>query len=88
MRVTHLFHPWCGRVFVLLGVRQTWSEDRVFFLDAAGTQFSLPARWTDVVEPDVFVAVAAGRCPFRIDDLLELARLIDGFDESAAEAGV
>jgi hypothetical protein len=31
--VTHPFHPWHGREFVLLSVRQTWSEDRVFFLD-------------------------------------------------------
>ena len=34
--------------------------------------------WTDVGEPDVFVAVAAGRCPFRVADLLGLAELIDG----------
>jgi Family of unknown function (DUF5372) len=33
VRVTHPFHPWRGREFVLLSVRQTWSEDRVFFLD-------------------------------------------------------
>jgi hypothetical protein len=82
VRVTHLFHPWCGREFVLLGVRSTWSEDRVFFLDADGTQFSLPACWTDVVEPDVFVTVAAGRCPFRVGDLLQLRRLIDGITDS------
>ena len=33
MRVTHPFHPWLGREFMLLGVRQSWSEERVFFLD-------------------------------------------------------
>jgi Family of unknown function (DUF5372) len=44
----------------------------VFFLDVDGIQLSLPTAWTDVVEPDVFVMVAAGRCPFRFGDLLEL----------------
>jgi len=62
---------------VFLSIRQTWSDDRVFFLDGDGRQYSLPAGWTDAVEPDVFVAMAAGRCPFRLADLLALGQLID-----------
>ena len=62
----------------MVGIRQTWSEDRVFFLDVDGVQHSLPVGWTDAVEPDVFVALAAGRCPFRLADLLTLAQVIDG----------
>jgi hypothetical protein len=77
VRVTHPFHPWSGREFVFLAVRQTWSEDRVFFLDADRRQYSLPAGWTDAVEPDVFVLLAAGRCPFRLADPLALGQLID-----------
>ena len=76
--MTHPFHPWSGREFVFLAVRQTWSEDRAFFLDGDGRQYSLPAGWTDAVEPDVFVSVAAGRCPFRLADLLALGQLIEG----------
>lgn len=75
--MTHRFHPWFEREFVFLAVRQTWGEDRVFFLDEDGTQRSLPAGWTDAVEPDVFVAMAAGRCPFRVEDLLALADLVE-----------
>src|SRR6516225_4922894 len=78
VRVTHPFHPWSGREFVFVAVRQTWAEDRVFFLDADGRQHSLPVGWTDAAGPDVFVAVAAGRCPFRVADLLALARLAEG----------
>ncbi len=63
---------------MLLAVRQTWSQDRVFFLDEDGCQYSLPVGWTDAVEPDVFVTAAAGRCPFRLADLAALAGLIDG----------
>ena len=81
VRVTHPFHPWVGREFVFLAVRQTWSQDRVFFLDAQGRQFSLPVGWTDAAEPDAFVTMAAGRCPFRFADLLELRGLIDGLTD-------
>jgi hypothetical protein len=67
-----------GREFVFLAVRQTWSEDRVFVLDENGRQCSFPVGWTDAGELDVFVSFAAGRSPFRVDDLLALTRLIDG----------
>ena len=79
VRVTHPFHPWLGREFVFLAVRQTWSEDRVFFLDGEGRQYSLPVGWTDAAEPDVFVDVGR-RAGARsgLADLVELARLIDG----------
>ena len=76
--MTHPFHPWSGREFVFVAVRQIWSQDRVFFLDEEGRQFSLPVGWTDAAEPDTFVAIAAGRCPFRFADLVELRGLIDG----------
>ena len=59
-------------------VQQTWRQDRVFFFGDDGTMKSLPTSWTDVAEPDVFVAVSAGRCPFRVVYLLALAEIIDG----------
>ena len=74
--MTHPFHPWCGREFVFLALRHTWGEDRVFFFADDGTQKSLPRAWTDAGEPDVFVLLAAGRSPFRVDDLMLLAELI------------
>ncbi|MDQ3432548.1 MAG: Y4bD/Y4pK family protein [Actinomycetota bacterium] len=61
---------------MFVAVRQTWGEDRVFFLDEGGTQWSLPVGWTDAVEPDVFVAIASGRSAFRVEDLVDLADLI------------
>jgi hypothetical protein len=88
VRVTHPFHPWHGQEFVLLSVRQTWSEDRVFFLDVDGCQHSLPVGWTDAVEPDVFVTAAAGRCPFRLADLTALAGMIDGLRGRSSSAAV
>ena len=66
---------------MFLAVRQTWSEDRVFFLDENCRQFSLPVGWTDAAAPDAFVTLAAGRCPFRFADLVELRRLIDTYSD-------
>jgi hypothetical protein len=50
----------------------------VFFLDEDGIQRSLPRAWTDAGDVDPFIALAAGRSTFRVEDLLELAELLDG----------
>jgi Family of unknown function (DUF5372) len=76
--VTHPFHPWRGRGFVFIAARQSWGEDRVLFFDGDGVQRSLPRGWTDAADIDPFVALAAGRSPFRVQDLLELVGLIAG----------
>jgi hypothetical protein len=56
--------------------RQTWGEDRVLFVDDHGQVVSRPARWTGLAPPDPSVILAAGRCAFRVADLLEPAHLI------------
>lgn len=61
--------------------RRTWGEDRVFFFDEDGVQRSLPRAWTDVADVDPFVVLAAGRIPFRFEDLVALAGLIDGLGD-------
>jgi uncharacterized protein DUF5372 len=48
----------------------------VYFDDDDGHLDSIPAKWTDVIAPDPFVVIAAGRALFRPDDLVEIARLI------------
>lgn len=78
----HPFHPWCGRDFEFVAVRHTWGEDRVFFFGDDGTQKSLPRGWTDAADVDVFVTMAAGRCPFRVVDLVVLAEVVDGLRSS------
>jgi len=76
VRVTHPFHPWCGREFAFIAARQNWGEDRVFFFDEKGVQRSLPRGWTDAGDVDLFVAMAAGRSALRVADLVELTELI------------
>jgi Family of unknown function (DUF5372) len=56
--------------------RRNWGEHRVYFHDDNGRLVSLPAQWTSVFPVDPSVAVAAGRAPFRLPDLLELSQLI------------
>jgi Family of unknown function (DUF5372) len=76
--VTHPFHPWRDREFAFVVARRTWGEDRVFFFDEEGVQRSLPRAWTDMADVDPFVALAAGRTLFRVEDLLALVELIAG----------
>jgi uncharacterized protein DUF5372 len=82
-RITHPFHPWCGREFTLVTFRINWGEQRVYFHDDTGRLVALPAQWTSVFPVDPFVALSNGRSPFRTQDLLELARLLKSLEEGA-----
>jgi len=77
VRVTHRFHPLFGRELEFVKRRRNWRADRVYVLDLDGSLLSLPVEWTDVVAEDPFVVVAAGRSPFHIAGLVELAELVD-----------
>lgn len=77
IRVTHPHHPWSGQEFEFVVRRRNWGEDRVYLRDAEGVVVSLPSSWTDLEAPDVFVVVSAGRCPFRLADLVALAGLVE-----------
>jgi hypothetical protein len=68
---------------MLIAVRNNWGEDRVYYCDYEGRLISVPASWTDVVPPDPVVTVSAGRSPFRLEDLLELTRLVAALGEEA-----
>jgi uncharacterized protein DUF5372 len=85
--VTHPFHPLHGREWDLLTYRHNWGEDRVYFHDS-GRVRSLPATWTSLSAVDPLVALGAGRSPFRVSDLLELAKLIEGMERAATDCGL
>ena len=65
-----------GREFELLQYRRCWAEDRVFYRDGHEELQSLPASWTSAAASDPFVAISAGRSPFRVIDLLSMAELV------------
>ena len=58
--------------------RHNWGENRVYFHDEQGQLAAIPADWTSVAPPDPFVVVSGGRSLFCFEDLLELARLLQG----------
>ncbi len=76
-RVIHPFHPLRGRQFELVSYGHTWGEHRVYFHDRQGRVVALPASWTDALATDPFVEVAAGRCYFRLEDLVKLSDLVE-----------
>jgi hypothetical protein len=75
-QITHPFHPLFRQEFDLVQYRRNWGEDRVYFLATGISLASIPASWTNLAPVDPFVAVAAGRSMFRIEDLLELVELL------------
>jgi Family of unknown function (DUF5372) len=75
-QITHPYHPLFQEEFDLVQYRHNWGEDRVYFHAAGGDLTSIPANWTSLSSRDPFVAVAAGRSLFRIEDLLELVKLM------------
>jgi Family of unknown function (DUF5372) len=85
-RITHPFHPRCGAEYELVTRRLTWGEDRVFYYDLDGNLKSLMANVTDVTAVDAFDRVSAGRSAFRMDDLLDLRRLVDRHDQAGKGA--
>jgi hypothetical protein len=78
----HPFHPLLGCDFELVTYRHNWGEDRVYYHDDGGKLKSLPACWTTVAPADPYLAVAAGRSPFRLEDLVELADLVERWRRS------
>ena len=76
-RITHPFHPLFGREYELLYVRQDWGYDRVAYLTESGAEATIPVSFTDLKAPDPFVAIAAGRSRLRVEELIELAKLIE-----------
>ncbi len=61
--------------------RLNWGEDRVMFFDAHGRLRSMLTAWTSLAAQDGFAQTAAGRSWFRVDDLLQLAALLDQLQE-------
>jgi len=82
-RIVHPFHPGHGQQFLIVTIRQNWGEEILYYRNREGTLIPVPARWTDRIAPDPVVAISAGRLPFRLEDLLELTRLVAALGEEA-----
>jgi hypothetical protein len=58
--------------------RRQWGQWRVYYLTKTARRAFFPAGWTDLGPADPFVAQARGRAIARVEDLLELAKLVAG----------
>jgi hypothetical protein len=83
-RIVHPFHPRHGQRFAIVTIRHNWGEELLYHLDQTGRLVSIPARWTDRIGPDPVVTISAGRSPFRLQDLLELTRLVATLGQEVA----
>jgi YD repeat-containing protein len=76
-RIVHPFHPFRGAEYQLVTRKLTWGEDRAFYYDSAGALKSFLCNVTDLITQDEFNRISSGRSAFRLDDLMELRRLLD-----------
>ena len=76
MRITHPFHPLCGKQFGVVEHKCIYAESYLFFYDSFGHLRQIPAVWTDFLKIDAFVEVAAARSALHAYFLLELAELL------------
>lgn len=84
--ITHPFHPQRGTQWVLVTRKGNWGEDRVMYYDRQGRLRSLRTSWTSLADQDLFSQAAQGRSWFRVDDLLQLAALLEQL-RSTPQAG-
>jgi hypothetical protein len=75
--VTHPFHPLSGQQLVCVGERYNRYGTTLLLETEDGSVRSVPPQWTDLVAPDPEIVMGERRAPFRVVDLLELARLVD-----------
>lgn len=85
--ITHPFHPQRGTQWVLVTRKGNWGEDRVMYYDRQGRLRSMRTSWTSLADPDLFSQVAQGRSWFRVDDLLQLAALLENLCSTPPQGG-
>jgi hypothetical protein len=88
VRITHPFHPLCGREFELICRRRHWGEDRAVYEGQNGRLCTIASAWTDIDPADEFRLVAADRAAFRTVDLLALCDALDRLAESIGAGDV
>jgi len=78
VQIIHPFHPLSGLRLRLVVRKWLWGEERVSVELPDGTYRSLPVGWTDAAAADPYMSIAGGKSLFRVEDLMELARLLTG----------
>ena len=61
----------------MIDCQRRWGQWRVYYIAEDRQTAYLPAAWTDAGPKDPFVEQAQGRAVARVEDLLELARIVN-----------
>ena len=85
--MTHPFHPLSGQVLDVVDRRRFEADrERLCVEGTPGRHEWVPVAWTNLGPPDPWLDIAAGRCLFRVEDLLRLADLIARVGEEGPDA--
>ena len=85
--MTHPFHPLSGQVLELVDRRRSGADGERLCLEVTPDRLEwIPVAWTSLAPPDPWLDIAAGRCLFRVEDLLRLADLIARVGEEGWDA--
>jgi hypothetical protein len=75
-RIVHPFHPLSGQELERASGPPQANQRFVWFHTAEGRLSQVPLNFTDLVEPDPYVVVSAGRAHLGLQDLLGLVDLL------------
>jgi len=75
--IVHPFHPDRGIRLPILQTQLIGEERWFWYADRAGRPRRVRESFTDRAAPNDFVVQAAGRCAFRLRDLMQLADRLD-----------
>lgn len=84
-RIIHPFHPLAGQELERASGPPQDSHRWVWFHTADGRLSPIPLNFTDLVEPDPFVVVSAGRAHLGVKELLGLVDLLTLMEQGGGE---
>jgi hypothetical protein len=88
-RITHPFHPLCGKNFPILKARRVAGVDRLSLRGSPDGSLAIPLEWTDQAPPSAFEHLGM-QAPIldtrRLLELVELVQQLKGKTETNRHA--
>jgi len=75
-QINHPFHPQSGCRIQVIKIQHFKTGEALVFYRTDKKLVTMPLAWTDLASPDPFITLSAGRSPFRLTDLVQLAKLV------------
>lgn len=78
LKITHPFHPLFNQEFDLILYKKNWGREVVDCRGKDNQLITIPIAWTNLADPDPYIAISKGRSYFRTDDLVRLVNFLEG----------